>query len=112
MKVGGENTPIQLDAYQKQANQLHQQDSEAKQSLAAQQGVGQDKVQLSARALEVQQSAQALKEMPDVDEEKVQKVKMDVESGTYKVSGVKVATDMLKETFENNLILQKVNTRA
>lgn len=112
MKVGEGNSPIQLDAYQKQADQLRQQEANNKQSLTAQHGVGQDQVQLSARAMEVQQSVQALKEMPDVDTEKVQKVKMDVESGTYRVPGIQVATDMLKETLENDLILQKINTRG
>jgi anti-sigma28 factor (negative regulator of flagellin synthesis) len=42
----------------------------------------------------------------------VEKVKMEVDKGTYKVVGAQVATDMLKESFENNMILQKVNTRA
>jgi hypothetical protein len=37
---------------------------------------------------------------------------MEVEKGTYKVAGAQVATDMLNETIENNIILQKVNTQA
>ena len=37
---------------------------------------------------------------------------MDIDKGTYKVSGPKAAGGMLREAFENNVILQKVNVRA
>ena len=53
-----------------------------------------------------------MKDAPDVRTEKVEQTKLEVDKGTYKVVGAQVATDMLRETFENNLILQKVNTRV
>jgi anti-sigma28 factor (negative regulator of flagellin synthesis) len=37
---------------------------------------------------------------------------MEVEKGTYAVPAHRIASDMLKESFENDIILQKVNTRA
>ena len=110
MKVNGENQPIQLPAYQNQvradknppgANRMH-----------ASASAPDDKVHLSARAREVQEAAQALAQLPDVREDKVQQVKMEVETGTYKVIGRKVAMDMLKETFENNMLLNQIDLHA
>lgn len=112
MKVNSNNPSIELNAYVKQVRQQQQRTSDGTQ--ASNQPVQQsgDKVNLSSRAREVQQASETLKSMPDVRTDKVEKVKMEVDKGTYKVVGAQVATDMLKETFENNLILQKVNTRV
>ena len=113
MKIAGQNTPIQLNAYlnqvrQQQQNTVSQQQAKGDQAI----GTGSDKVQLSDRAREIQQAASALKAMPDVREEKVQQVKMDIDKGTYQVSGPKAAQGMLREGFENDLILRKINVRA
>jgi negative regulator of flagellin synthesis FlgM len=112
MKVDSNNPSIELSAYVKQVRQ-QQKSAEAGPQPAAQtaQESG-DKVDLSSRAREVQQASEMLKSMPDVRTDKVEKVKMEVDKGTYKVVGAQVATDMLKESFENNMILQKVNTRV
>lgn len=111
MKVSGSNTTVQLDAYLKQVQQQKQM-SPGNDPAAARHTAQGDKVDLSSRAREVQQAAQALKQMPDIREEKVQQVKMEIDTGTYKLVGAQVATDMLRESFENNLILQKINTRV
>lgn len=107
MKVNGENPPIQLPVYQNQVSAAKQRPSANKMHSIS--GVADDKVHLSARAREVHEAAQALAKMPDVREEKVQQVKMEVEKGTYKVVGRKVAMDMLKETFENNVLLNQID---
>jgi negative regulator of flagellin synthesis FlgM len=111
MKISGNSTPIQMDGYLKQ---IHQQQQQASSQQQANEGriTLHDKVELSPEARVVQQAAKALKQMPDVREEKVQNTKMQVDSGTYKVVGAQVATDMLRETFENDALLQKINTRA
>lgn len=110
MKVTDQNMPIQLDAYIKQA----QQQKQANDSNASVAGrpVTSDQVQLSDEAKKIQQASQQLQEGDPIRQEKVQQIKMEVEKGTYKVSGAQVATDMLKETIENNVILQKVNMKA
>jgi negative regulator of flagellin synthesis FlgM len=110
MKVNGENPPIQLAAYQNQVAVA--QSKSARKNANSVAGVADDKVQLSAQAKEVQEAANALAKMPDVREEKVHQVKMAVEKGTYKVIGNKVAMDMLKETFENNMLLGQIDMHA
>lgn len=107
MKVSDQNTPIRLDAYIRQARL---QQSKPDVSLGLQGAV--DKVQLSDQARQIQQAAQEANKVSDVREDKVRGIKMDVEKGTYKVVGEQVATDMLKEAFENDVILHKINMRA
>lgn len=112
MKVAQNNTPIQLDAYVRQIQQQRSQQVEVEKSNAAQQGRS-DTVQLSAEAKKVQQAAaQAQVEQSEARDEKVRQVKMDIEKGTYKVDSAQVATDMLRETFENNKVFGKIDTRA
>lgn len=110
MKIDGSHKPVQIDAYLKQVGD--QQQKADRQTVKAGQTTQYDKVDLSDRAREIQQASQMLKTMPDVREDKVKQVKMEVEEGTYKVQGAQVATDMLRETFENNQVLQKINLRV
>jgi negative regulator of flagellin synthesis FlgM len=111
MKVTQNNSPIQMDAYLKQIQQQRQSQQDVQSSNTALKGPA-DKVQLSSQAKEIQQTARALGQAEDVRDEKVRQVKMDIEKGTYKVNAAKVATDMLREAFENNKVLKKIDTRA
>ena len=112
MKVTHNSTPIQMDAYLKQIQQQRQSQNDTKSSGAAPAATS-DKVQLSAQARQVQQAAKISEGAAgDVREEKVRQVKMDLERGTYQVNSGQVATDMLKETFANNMILKQIDTMA
>jgi negative regulator of flagellin synthesis FlgM len=110
MKISDQNAPIQLDAYIRQAQQKRQPD-EAKASAVQRPGTS-DKVELSEQGKQIQQATQSVNNESEVREDKVRQIKMDVEKGIYKVSGAQVATDMLNETIENNVILQKISTKA
>ena len=57
-----------------------------------------DRVQISDRAREMQAARQAVAQMPDVDEDKVARIKAQIQNGTYKVDGRKVADNMLAES--------------
>lgn len=107
MKVNGENPSLTSIFYQNQISAA--QTRTGRQSGYGATGRVDDKVHLSAQAREVQEAANILAKLPDVREKKVQQVKMEVESGTYKVVGTKVAMDMLKETFENNMALSQID---
>lgn len=109
MKVSDQNTPIQYIRLAQQQKQPDDTKASSSQSL----GMGNsDKVQLSDQAKQIQQITQSVNNESEVREDKVRQVKMEVEKGTYKVSGAQVATDMLNETIENNVILQKISTKA
>ena len=105
------NSPIQLDAYIKQAQQRSRPLANNRSGIGASQSPT-DKVNLSDEAKTIQQAFQASGNASDVREDKVQQAKMEIENGTYRVVGAQVATDMLKESFENDLLLQKINTRV
>jgi flagellar biosynthesis anti-sigma factor FlgM len=110
MKVSDQNSPIQLNAYIRQAQQQKQpNDSKA---ITAGRSTTTDQVELSDQAKKIQQAVQQVQDGSDIRQDKVQQIKMEVDKGTYKVVGAQVATDMLNETIENNIILQKVNTKA
>jgi negative regulator of flagellin synthesis FlgM len=111
MKVTQNNTPINMDAYLRQIRQQRQQPTDIQTTANTPAGAS-DKVQLSAQAKQIQQAARMLNTSMDVRNEKVQQVKMDLENGTYQVNGGQVANDMLHETFENGMLLNKINTRA
>ena len=111
MKVTDNNSHVQLDAYTRQVQQSQQRANEVKPQKPGVTAPN-DKVDLSSAAREIQRATQQLSDAGVVNDEKVKSVKMDVEAGTYKVVGSQVATDMLKESFENDFILQKINTRG
>jgi flagellar biosynthesis anti-sigma factor FlgM len=112
MKITDNSSPpIQLDAYIKQT----QQQTRTADITASPGAAGQnpkDKVNLSDEARAVLQSSQFADGQPDIRDEKVNQVKMEIEKGTYRVDGSRVAANMLKEGFENDLLLQKINTQA
>ncbi len=110
MKVTQNNSPIQMDAYLKQI-QMQRQQQNVQQSNSAQKGT-MDTVQLSEQAKEIQQTAFSLGQTEDVRAEKVRQVKLDIEKGTYHVNPAKVATEMLREAFENDKALKSIDTRA
>jgi len=112
MKVDANTSTVQLNAYLKQVRQQKRPSESRTHQEQTRRVAGSDKVELSQQAKEAQQAMQALKTMPDTRSEKVAQVKMDIENGTYKATGEQAATGMLKEAFENDTILQKINTMA
>jgi negative regulator of flagellin synthesis FlgM len=63
-----------------------------------------DKVVLSPRAREIQEAKKALSALPDVREEKIAEIRKKIESGVYRIEGDKIAVQMLKTAFEEDLI--------
>jgi negative regulator of flagellin synthesis FlgM len=57
-----------------------------------------EKVDISTQAKDSQLVKNALSEVPDVREQKVQEIKIQVEKGTYNVSAEKIAGKMVGES--------------
>jgi flagellar biosynthesis anti-sigma factor FlgM len=110
MKISNGNTMVQLDAYLKQARQ--QPLSSESEQVSKQVAAKTDKVMISDKAREIRQARQDLKQIPDVREKEVLEVKAALKDGTYKVDGNRAATGMLRESFENDMILKKVDMRV
>lgn len=57
-----------------------------------------DRVELSAKAKELQAAREAIQKMDDVDHEKVARIKARIEAGTYKVDADKIAGKMIEDS--------------
>lgn len=57
-----------------------------------------ERVDLSARAKDIQQVKQLLEQVPDVREDKVQELKRQIDSGNYRVQADKIAENMMSES--------------
>lgn len=56
-----------------------------------------EKVDLSTKAKDIQRIKAQLADIPDIREEKVRELKAEIEKGTYRVSGEKIAEKMVGE---------------
>ncbi|MDJ0667226.1 MAG: flagellar biosynthesis anti-sigma factor FlgM [Desulfobacterales bacterium] len=56
-----------------------------------------DKVVLSPKARELQDAKTQLARMPDIDAQRVGRIKLQIENGTYKIDGGQIAERMLEE---------------
>jgi negative regulator of flagellin synthesis FlgM len=83
-----------VQQYQKNDSYVASSDKQA----ASASTITEEKVDLSTQAKDIQQINNALSQVPDVREEKVQEIKSQVEKGTYNVSGEKIAGKMVGES--------------
>lgn len=63
-----------------------------------------DKVILSQEAKKIQEAKKLMDSIPDIREEKVAKIKAQIENGTYQVEEKKLAAKMIKESLLNELL--------
>lgn len=110
MKVNGDQTAIQLDAYLKNIQAKKAQANEKQNQTPAQ--TREDQVNLSGKARAMQQAAHALHKAEGSIANRVQQVKMEIDKGTYKIDGAKVANDMLKESLQNGQVFNKIDMLA
>ena len=61
-----------------------------------------DKVVLSPKAREIQEARRLLDEVPDVDEPKVAQIRLQLETGVYKIDGSQIAERMMRDMSLNN----------
>ena len=102
MKITDNNSSLNIRNYANNIQDNRKTDSSAKQGSS--QAVKEDKVVLSPKAKEVQEATKLIKELPDIREEKVAKLKEQVDQGTYRIDGKKIAFKMLKESILDELL--------
>ena len=102
MKITGKNPYVNLDAYAKNVKDKERIDNQGKN--AANQVVKEDKVVLSQEAKRVQEAKKLMESIPDIREEKIAKIKAQIENGTYQVEEKKLAAKMIKESLLNELL--------
>ncbi|NMA84511.1 MAG: flagellar biosynthesis anti-sigma factor FlgM [Epulopiscium sp.] len=62
-----------------------------------------DKLEISTTARHYQTGINAVKNSPDIRQDKVDKIKRQMESGTYNVSAEEVAKKMMAEFFDHSI---------
>jgi negative regulator of flagellin synthesis FlgM len=60
-----------------------------------------EEMELSSQSLDINQLQTATMASPDVRTEKVEQVKMQINSGTYKISSEEIAQQLIEEAMEN-----------
>ena len=102
MKITDNNSSLNIRNYVSNIQDGGKTDGLAKEGSS--QTVKEDKVVLSPKAKEVQEATKLIKELPDIREEKVAKLKEEIEQGTYRIDGKKIAFKMLKESILDELL--------
>ena len=102
MKITDKNPYVNLDAYTKNVKDKERIANQDKQ--ASKQVMEEDKVVLSQEAKKIQEAKKLMDSIPDIREEKVAKIKAQIENGTYQVEEKKLAAKMIKESLLNKLL--------
>ena len=102
MKITDKNSSLNIRNYVNNIQDNKKIDDLAKPGSS--QTVKEDKVVLSPKVKEVLEATKLIKELPDIREEKVAKLKEQVDQGTYGIDGKKIAFKMLKESILNELL--------
>lgn len=102
MKITDKNPYVNLDAYTKNVKDKERIDNQGKQP--SKQVMEEDKVVLSQEAKKILEAKKLMDSIPDIREEKVAKIKAQIENGTYQVEEKKLAAKMIKESLLNELL--------
>lgn len=71
-----------------------------------------DTVSLTEKGSEFKAAVRQAHQLPDIRENRVMQLKRQIEQGTYRLKGHRIAAGMIDETLENNQILRRIDTRA
>lgn len=102
MKINDSNTHINFEAYAQKTRGA----AGAQENPPAVSGGDPpvDKVVLSPKAREIQEARQQLDHVPDVDESKVAQIRLQVDTGVYKIDGNQIAERMMRDMAINNIL--------
>ena len=101
MKITDKNASINLEAYTRNIKNNKKSDTNPMQT--SDQLSCDDKVVLSPKVKQIKELEELLGSVPDIDEEKVARIKKRIENGTYRIEGDKIALKMLKESLFNRI---------
>ena len=102
MKITDKNPYVNLDAYAKNVKDKERIANQGKQ--ASKPVMEEDKVVLSQEAKKIQEAKKLMDSIPDIREEKIAKIKAQIEDGTYQVEEKKLAAKIIKESLLNELL--------
>ena len=101
MKINGGSGSNKVDHYIK--NKITQK-KEGAVSETSSEPAARDSVEISQAKTEITRAREVIREQPEVRTEKVETIKQEVDEGTYKVDGEKVAEKIIKENILDELL--------
>jgi negative regulator of flagellin synthesis FlgM len=101
MKISGKDPSVR-DAYVKQISQQQKEDAAAKPGVKSVEKA--DTIKISDEARELQETQKVMENIPDVQVEKVAKLKNQIENGTYDIKSGKIAEKMITDSVLNELL--------
>ena len=102
MEISGKIPPIKISAYMNNVQEKKKIDDPTGHDPKS--VMKEDKVDISRTAREVKEARAQLEKIPDIREEKVAEIKNDINSGTYRIDGKKVAFNMIRESLIDEIV--------
>ena len=100
MKINDSSNHINFEAYAQKSKDAGATPEQSPAGTGGNTPV--DKVVLSPKAREIQDARKLLDEIPDVREPEVAKIRLQVDTGVYKIDGKQIAERMMREMSLNN----------
>ncbi len=75
-------------------------------------GPGRDTVRLTDNGREFTRAIDQARSLPDVRADRVAQLKHQLDQGTYRVEGNRIAVSMIDESVENNTVLNRIDTKV
>lgn len=101
MKINGTDLQSVLNVYQSNQAQVKQTQIEDRSQASPEAVVQQDRLDLSQQGQAIADAQRAIKAVPDIRESLVEKIRNEVENGTYNVDQQKSAEGILRESMVN-----------
>lgn len=68
-----------------------------------------DTVSLTEQGQKVQTAVQQARLVPEIREDRVMRLKRQIEEGAYRVKGDQIAANLIDETVENNMVWERID---
>ena len=102
MEISEKVAPIKISAYMNNVQEKKKIDGPTEHDPKS--VLKEDKVDISRTAREVKKARAQLDNVPDIREEKVAEVKNEIDNGTYRIDGKKIAFNMIKESLIDEIV--------
>jgi len=104
MDISDKNATLPINSYVQQVQPKQTESQKNPGATPDTTGPVEDNVDLSQAARELQNTQKLMESIPDVRQDKVDRLKNQIESGTYRVDAGKIADKMVKESLINELL--------
>ena len=101
MKISGKDPNVR-ETYVKQISQQQKEDAASKPGVKPVEKA--DTVKISEEARQLQETQKVMENIPDVQVEKVAKIKDQIENGTYEIKSGEIEKKMVKDSIVNELL--------